>query len=174
MRTKVVVLAVVELLGLTASALADEGIFPLAESGDWVAVAHHASMTAPPDVCIAGNDAHGIVFRADRYGFQLRIFDQKWSLPANVHGNIFFSTQTLRLALDISDNTVDWVEANLSKDTILDMFAAMDIASSMTIAVGKAKPFVISLIGSTAATNAFRTCAGLKGNVPSPGSNPFQ
>ena len=50
----------------------------------------------------------------------------------------------------------------------------MDAASAMIVTVGKAKPVTVSLIGSTKATNAFRTCAGINGNPKAPGSNPFE
>ena len=59
-------------------------------------------------------------------------------------------------------------------DTALAMFAAMDKAEGMSVTIGKARLFQVSLNGSTRAINAFRTCAGINSNAKTPGSNPFE
>jgi hypothetical protein len=174
MRWIVVASGLVVLLGFSLRAHADEGIIPLAESGDWAALAHHTSMTAPPDVCLAMNAAQGIALRADENGVQFRVSNSSWSLPAGVQGTIIVQVDDLKLSLDIDGNTAEMVDAEISNDNLVAMFGKMDKSGSMYVTVGKAKPLVVSLAGSTKATNAFRTCAGVKSNAPSAGSNPFQ
>jgi hypothetical protein len=74
----------------------------------------------------------------------------------------------------IDDNTNNMVNAEVPQDSIGRMFAATDKSVSMSVVIGHAKPMLVSLSGSTRATNAFRTYAGIEGNVASPGSDPFQ
>ncbi len=50
----------------------------------------------------------------------------------------------------------------------------MDKNAQMKVTVGKAKPMSVSLVGSTKAATAFKTCAGVKGGSSTPDSNPFQ
>jgi hypothetical protein len=169
-----VALVVVGVFGLSGVGMADEEMIPLAESGEWVAVAHHVSMTAPPDVCIAMNLARGTAFRADENGVQFRVQDQKWSLPSDVQGNISVTIGSWKQSFDIDSNTSVMVSSEVSSDIALEMFSEMDKSSSMSVTVWKEKPNIVSLTGSTKATNAFRTCAGIKSNAESPGSNPFK
>ena len=76
--------------------------------------------------------------------------------------------------LDIGANTDDMIAALISDEIARTMFAAMDKAASMSVTIGKANAFQVSLKGSTRATNAFRTCAGIKANSKALGSNPFK
>jgi hypothetical protein len=160
---------------LSASAYADEQIVPLAQSGDWAAVAHKESETAPPDVCIAANvaDPH-VVFRADSDGVQFRVSNESWSLPAGVTGNVVVTIGEWSNTFAIDQNTDTMVNAEAAQDVVSAVFAAMDKASAMTVTAGKAKPFSVALTGSTKATNAFLTCAGIKSNAPGGGDNPFK
>jgi hypothetical protein len=167
-------LTICGLLAVIFPASADEMMRPLAESGEWLATAHYASMTSPPDVCLAINSAHGFAFRVDESSIQIRIINQNWSLPVGVQGNIDVTVGSWTHDFLIEDNSDTSVSADVPPDVLNDMFDKMDHASSMSVTAGKALPFVVSLLGSTRVTNAFRTCAGLKGNAPSPGSNPFQ
>ena len=80
-RAYTIAAAAILTFGVVGTARADEQIATLAVSGDWVAMAHHTSITAPPDVCIAAKDSQGIAFRADTDTVQLRIINEKWSLP---------------------------------------------------------------------------------------------
>jgi hypothetical protein len=155
-------------------AFADEMVVPLAQSGEWMTSAHKASITARPDMCLTFSLNSGVAFRADANGDQIRVVDPKWSLPADVEGNVTISVGSWKGTFKIDDNTDTMVNAEIEKDDIIAMFVAMDTNASMSVTVGKAKPFVVSLVGSTKSTNAFRTCAGLKSNSPTPGSNPFQ
>lgn len=173
MRFGAMPLAISASLIIGHGALADEGMIPLAESGDWIALAHHTSMLAPPDMCLAANIQQGVAFRSDVNGVQIRIINQSWSLPAGVQGSIMISVGTFKTTLEIDDNTSNWVNAEISDDITIPLFSQMDNNSRMFISVGKARPMEVSLSGSTKATNAFRTCAGIKSNAPSPGSNPF-
>jgi hypothetical protein len=154
--------------------VADEQMVPLAVSGDWVAAAHQTSMTAAPDVCIVMNQESGVAFRAAIEGIEFRVANSTWSLPSNVQGSIFVAVGQWNATLQIVDNTDTMVGAEVDADTITPMFNAMDKATSMSVTVGKARPFSVSLAGSTRATNAFRTCAHIEGPVKAPGSNPFQ
>jgi uncharacterized membrane protein len=153
---------------------ADEQLRPLAFGGEWVAVAHSESMVAHPDVCAVANQTSGIVIRAGSDGIQFRATNEKWSLPPDVHGAIAVAVGAWAASLDIEANTDTMIAAEIASDVAAPMFAAMDKAASMSVTVGKAKPFQVSLKGSTKATNAFRTCAGISGNSNSPGSNPFE
>jgi hypothetical protein len=104
----------------------------------------------------------------------VRVTNDSWTLPANVEGNIAISVGDWKAIFDIDDNTDTMVNAEVPAEVVVPMFAAMDKAGSMSITVGKAKPFPVSLSGSTRATNALRTCAGITGNARTPGSNPFE
>jgi len=161
------------LVGVVSGAVADEGMVPLAQSGDWIAFAHHESMTAPFDVCIAANVEGRLAFRSDFHGVQIRVTDQTWSLPANVQGSITITVGTFKHQFDINDNTNTMVNAEVPEDVLYPMFDQMEHSGVMFVTVGKSKPAPVSLTGSTKVTNAFRTCAGIKSNAPSPGSNPF-
>ena len=169
-----IALAVVLYSALHGVAYSDEQMLPIAISGDWAAFAHHTSMIASADVCMVGNLRSGFGLRADNDGVQLRVANAKWSLPAGVEGNVTVNVGDWKTTLNIGANTDVMVSAEVPYDMIAPMFAAMDNSSSMSIGVGKAKPFVVSLSGSTVTTNAFRTCAGIRGNARSPGANPFQ
>ena len=172
--SRVVQMTLVATLGFAGLAMADEQMTPLAVSGNWVALAHQPSMIGPADVCLVAEATGGVALRASGGGIQLRIVNEKWSLPANVKGDIAMSVGNWKTTFEIDDNTNDMINAEVPPEIVDPMFAAMDKAASMSLAVGNAKPLLVSLSGSTRATNAFRTCAGLKGNVTSPGSNPFQ
>jgi hypothetical protein len=147
---------------------------PLAISGSWAALAHQSSIVAPPDVCVVFDVTSGVALHADIGGIQLRVANSDWSLPAGVAGTIVISVGNWSHSFLIDDNTDNMVNAEVPQDIIGPMFDAMDKSSGMSVVVGQAKPMLVSLSGSTRATNAFRTCAGIKGNVASPGSNPFQ
>jgi hypothetical protein len=156
---------------------ADEGLVPLAHSGSWIAMAHHTSMVAPPDVCMIFNkisSSQMLLFRADEDETEIRVADEKWDLPADVAGTIKVSVGAWNGQFDVSHNSESRLDADLSKEDLLAMFAAMDKSATMTINVGKNKPMEISLSGSTKVTNAFLTCAGIKGGNNSHGTNPFQ
>jgi hypothetical protein len=155
---------------VTGLARADEQLTPLAISGSWAALAHQSSVIAPPDVCVVFDATSGVALHADVGGIQLRIANRDWSLPTGVIGTIVISVGGWSHSFEIDANT----NAEVPQDVIGPMFDAMDKSISMSVVVGKAKPIPVSLSGSTRATNAFRTCAGIKGNVASPGSNPFQ
>ncbi len=153
---------------------ADEQMHLLAHSGDWGALAHSPSMTATPDVCLAVNPVRGVAFRADGSDVEIRLSDKSWSLPVNVVGSISISVGTWKKSFEIDDNTANTVVVALPPDDIGPLFAAMDKAPIMTIAVGKARPMNVSLSGSAVATNAFRTCARIDSNAETPGGNPFK
>jgi len=104
----------------------------------------------------------------------LRLIDSRWSLPPDVTGTVSITIGDWKKSFEIDGNTSDSVNAEVAKDVIPDLFARMDKASTMFVTVGKAKPFQVSLAGSTKATNAFLTCAGIKGHSQVPGSNPFE
>ncbi len=146
----------------------------LAQSGNWVAMAHRVSVTAAPDVCIVFPLEANVAFRADDDGVDFRVTDKSWSLPANTTGSIIVSAGDWKTELAIAENTATTIDAPLSASGALAFFAAMDKSASMTVTVGKAKPFAVSLTGSTRATNAFRTCAGIHSNSETPGGNPFK
>lgn len=160
--------------GFAGMATADETMTRLAVSGDWVALAHRPSMTAAADVCILGDAASGVGVRVGVEGISLRVMNKNWSLPTGVKGQIAVSVGNWNAAFDIDDNSHNMISAEIAPDVIVPMFTAMDKGTSMSLQIGKEKPLVVSLSGSTRATNAFRTCAGIEGNAESPGSNPFE
>lgn len=152
---------------------ADEQMVPLAQSGEWTAIAHKTSMTAPPDVCVAANRA-GVALRADGDSVQFRVIDESWSLPASVEGDLLIVIGSWKLSLAIGQNNNTSVSAELDPSQILELLTTMDKASTMAVTVGKAKPRVVSLVGSARVSNAFRTCAGIGGTNRQGGANPFQ
>jgi hypothetical protein len=162
------------LVFLSLSAWADEQMRVLAASGDWVAMAHHASLVAPPDVCLVVNSNGSAAIRADTFSREFRVMDNRWSLPSDVQGTISISVGDWKNTLDIVHNTSTVVSALLPDLALGALFIAMDKASNMTVKVGNEAPRNVSLVGSTIATNAFRTCAGIRGNGSVEGSNPFR
>lgn len=155
-------------------AFADEQVVTTVVSGTWYAAVHTPSMTAPPDVCMAANPPSGFGLRADMTGVVVWVVNDTWSLPMDVVGAVQVSLPGWQALLDIKGNTSTMVTATINQGDLLPMFAAMDKASVMTVTVGKARPFTVSLAGSTRVTDAFRTCAGIGSNSKTPGSNPFQ
>jgi hypothetical protein len=153
---------------------ADEQLVPLAQSGEWVAMAHKISITSPPDVCIAFNPMAGIALREDGDTTQFRVTDKKWSLPTSVQGNVLIVIGDWKLTLTISANTEDSIAANMEQPEIATLLTNMDRAATMAVTVGKAKPIPVSLTGSSKAANAFRTCAGIEGGSGKGGENPFK
>ena len=159
---------------VSASAMADESMRPIARSGDWIAFAHSETMIAKPDVCVAASMPSGVALRSGEDEIQLRVVDQKWSLPTGVSGSVTISVGVWSKSIDIDDNTDTTISVVLPPDIYAPMFEAMDKASTMLVTVGKAKPINVSLAGSTKVTNAFRTCAGISGGAKSGGANPFE
>ena len=176
MKTATVTLAACAIAALTLPAAADEETRLLATSGRWIAASHSASMTAAPDLCLVGSslptgEQFGI--RADVNSAEVRLIDEDWSLPTGVTGSLKIDVGAYHHEFDISGNTSAVVSAVADQDELLLLFAAMDNAGSMSVTAGSAKPLVVSLAGSTKATNAFRTCAGIRSSGSGGGSNPF-
>ena len=155
-------------------AVADERLVPLAISGNWIAMAHRQSITSRADVCMVANMKSGFAIRVDETTKQIRVIDDHWSLPSGATGTVTITIGDWHQVFDIDDNTSDSVNAEIDPDVLTDMLNWMDKATSMSVTVGKAKPFLVPLAGSTRATNAFMTCAGIKGHVGTPGSNPLE
>jgi hypothetical protein len=72
-----------------------------------------------------------------------------------VTGSLKIDVGAYHHEFDISGNTAALVSAVADHDELLLLFAAMDNAGSMSVTAGSAKPLVVSLAGSTKATNAF-------------------
>ncbi|MGH7069145.1 MAG: hypothetical protein ACREFO_03910 [Acetobacteraceae bacterium] len=144
-------------------AIADGQVLPLVASGDWAAVEHLPSFNSTPDMCVARTATSGQVFglRATETDIEVRFSDQSWSLPADVSGSLVLDVGTIKLSLDISDNTNSMVIAEITVTQLQYVISAMDNAGSMTITPGKAAPITVSLNGSNTATTAFLTCAGI-------------
>ena len=168
------VLAILALAASFAPAHGQEQIMPLAASGQWAAVARKANMVAPPDICMAINASAGIAFRADMMTVEIRVIDKSWSLPAGVEGTISISLPGYDKEWPIFDNEATMVSVLLGREGAEQLMDAMDKAATMTVKIGKAAPKTVSLTGSTTATNAFRTCARLRGTNAGPGTNPFR
>jgi hypothetical protein len=140
-------------IGLGAQkANADEGMVPLAQGGNWAALAYHSSMLAPPDVCVVVNKINPsqmLLFRADEDEIEVRVVDEQWQLPASVAGAIKVTVGEWSGTFDVSHNSDRREDADLSKADLSAMVSAMDKAGSMTVNVGDTKAIVISLTGST-------------------------
>ena len=165
MKTATVTLAACAIAALTLPAAADEQMKLLATSGRWVAAAHSTSMTAAPDVCVVVTTLpteERFVIRADVDSTEVRLIDEDWSLPAGLTGSLKIDVGAYHHEFNIGANTNTVVSTAVDHDELLLLFAAMDKAGSMSVTAGSAKPLVISLTGSTKATNAFRTCAGIR------------
>jgi hypothetical protein len=160
--------------GLLAPAHAQERMVPLAINGDWGTLAHQAGLLSRPDMCLTGNMSKGFMIRADRTNLQIRMNDQRWSLPTGVEGTITIVVGDWKHTFEIDDNTAVEVNAEIARTDLIQLLDAMDKASMLFVVVGNAKPVSVSLAGSTIVTNAFRTCAGLRGSLAAPGSNPFE
>lgn len=153
---------------------ANERLVTLAESGQWVALARKESMLAPPDMCMAVNTQSGVLLRADATSLELRVFDRSWSLPTGSRGTVRVALPGFDQTMPVIDNTATMVVMFLTPEDMAKLIDAMDRAPAMTVTAGSAKPIAVSLVGSTRATNAFRTCAGMKGGDAGPGTNPFR
>lgn len=154
-------------------ARADEQIRPLVITGDWMAAEHAVSMTEAPDLCIAGNNREGLLFRAASTSLELRIVDEAWSLPTEVQGKVGVQVGAKSYDFTITSNTSQMVSADMEPAVALDLFHVMDNNAEMTITAGHSKARHVSLHGSTKAMNAFRTCAGLHSSGVGGGDNPF-
>jgi hypothetical protein len=130
-------LAIISLLSSINMAQADERMVPLAVSGDWIAMAHHTSMTAAADMCLVINSSSGVAIRSANEGIQFRVVNTNWTLPTGVEGQILLSIADWNATLEIDDNTDTMVNAELSDDLVIPMFAAMDKSTTMSVTVGK-------------------------------------
>ena len=176
MKTATATLAACSIAAFTLPAAADEQMRLLATSGRWIAVAHSPSMTATPDVCVVATTlptAEQFAIRADVASTEVRLFDEDWSLPAGLTGSLKIDVGAYHHEFNIDANTSTLVSTGVDHNELLLLFAAMDNAGSMSVTAGSAKPLVVSLAGSTKATNAFRTCAGIRSSGSGGGSNPF-
>ncbi|MGB8277355.1 MAG: hypothetical protein WCF20_05405 [Methylovirgula sp.] len=151
-------------------------MIPLAASGNWFAMAHSASVTSPPDTCLAATAASGrmLAFRASTSDIEVRFSDNSWSLPADVAGTLVVDVGAYHVALDISANTNNVVAAVVTPEQLQSMIAAMGKAKSMTVTAGKAAPATMSLSASKTVTTAFLTCAGISAPGEGGGANPFK
>ena len=170
---RIALAALVVLAGGWRGARADDQMRPIAVSGGWIAMIHQASLVSPPDVCLAVNPEAKVGFRSDAETLEIRAWNSDWSLPANLTGTVEVHVQEWAGTFDIDGNNNETIYAGMSPLIAEEMFAAMDKSASMTVKVGKSVR-TVSLTGSTKVTNAFRTCAGMKGAPGTAGSNPFQ
>ena len=157
-------------------ARSEERIDTIAYSGEWIASAHHVSLITPPDMCVAFNVRSNIGIRAYGGIVDIKIANEKWSLPASVDGAITVSIGEWNSAFAISQNDSTSVSIEIPQNVYPSMFEAMDKAKIMNIYFGNSRPFAVSLVGSTRATRAFQTCAGIKirESYKNAEENPFQ
>jgi hypothetical protein len=171
---RVWLLSMIVLAGSASCALADEQTQVTAQSGDWAAMTHSPSETDPPDLCIAFNPISKVGLRSDGTTTSIRIINDSWSLPAEVQGTIIIAVGSDTQTLAITSNTSASAEADIDPSAVQPLLDAMAKETEMKITIGKAKPLIVSLSGSTVVLNAFRTCANIGGSAPGGGSNPFQ
>jgi hypothetical protein len=174
MKSSSIVIALSLVLLWVRAARADESLLPLAESGSWVAFEHRVDMTAPPDVCMAGNVAAHIIFRADANDTEVRYSNDKWSLPSNVSGQIVLTISGTAHSFPINSNTNNMVSATVPAADVAGLLDLVASAPSMTVKTGNAAATPVSLDGSKVALTAFRTCAGIGGGSAGAGTNPCQ
>ena len=174
---RALIFATVATCGMATSVAAEEQMRTLAQSGNWIAMSHQESITASPDICLVMTPVPrgALAFRNNHDVTELRVSNDQWSLPDQVSGTVKISVGAIAKEYEIGGNTGTTVMAAVPDDDVLPLFLAMDKSTSMAVTVGKAKPTNISLSGSTKATNAFRTCAHIKGGPAQSGSdaNPF-
>lgn len=157
-----------------STGMASERLVTLAESGQWVALARKESILTPPDMCMAVNAHAGVILRADQVSVEFRVFDRAWSLPTGSRGTVRVALPGFDRTMNVVDNTATMVVLVLAPEDMEQLLDAMDRASAMTVTPGSGRPIAVSLAGSTRATNAFRTCAGMRGGDAGPGTNPFR
>ncbi|MBV9813169.1 MAG: hypothetical protein JO326_10465, partial [Acetobacteraceae bacterium] len=117
----------------------------------------------------------GFFLRFGQSDVEIRVFNSKWSLPTGVSGSFVVTIGPFSKEFAITDNTDTMVIAQTDADTLTELFSQMDKSSKLAVVVGKAKAAVdVSLTGSTVATNAFRTCAGMRSHADGAGTNPFE
>jgi hypothetical protein len=173
-RRKVILLMLIMTCAGLMSARADEQMTPLAEQGNWVAMQHSSSITDPPDMCLAAS-LDGLAFRTDETDTEIRLVNDKWSLPANVTGSLTLKVNGKTYTFDITGNQDRSIAATISVDQLQSIVADMNKASSMIVIAGSATPITVSLDGSNAVISAYLTCANISppsGETPA-GANPF-
>jgi hypothetical protein len=158
-----------------ATAHAEEMLIPTVDSGNWMAAVHKRDLNSRPDACLVmGSGPTRMLFRADSSELFLRLINPKWSLPTGVTGSISITVGSYSWSGDIHGNTSDMVDIPIAVDDLKALFVAMDKAAALQLTVGKSAASTVSLNGSSKATNAFLTCAGIKGGNASGGDNPFR
>ena len=162
------------LLSLPLGARADESMTPLAESGDWVALAHREDLSSPPDFCVAMNAVEHFMLRSDQNDLEVRYSDHSWSLPADVIGDLKLAINGTSYVLPITANTNITVSATVSQDQLEQIVEDMNKATSISVTAGSARAAQISLTGSNPVVTAFLTCAGINQPGNTGGANPFQ
>jgi hypothetical protein len=164
----------VGLLVAGASVKADEITRVLAESGGWVAYSHAPSAIALEDVCVAIDATSKLAFRTGHDGNSIRLINDSWSLPADAAGAMSIVAGDYSEMHPARGVGSTMIESTVSRAQLLALLDAMDKSATMKVTIGKETPVIVSLAGSTRATNAYRTCAGLKGSSALPGANPFR
>lgn len=115
---------------------ADEQLVPLAVSGDWTTFEHRDGITSPKDACVLMNPNSGVASRAGSTGMELRITDEKWSLPSGVMGTIQLKVGAATRSFGIAGNTDTAVAAIVSEPDMFEVFDAMVKSSVMLVAAG--------------------------------------
>ena len=157
-----------------SSSHADEQMRTLASGGDWIALALSESMIGHPGLCAAMNVVSQVAFRADNDGIEFRASNAEWFLPVDVADSVQLVIGDWKSSLEINANSESTVVAGIDADKAGPMFPAMGKAGKMSVTIGKAKLFQVSLNGSPRVINAFLTCAGIGEASKAPGSNPFE
>jgi hypothetical protein len=155
-------------------ARADEQMDPLAEDGDWIALAHRTSETANVDLCMAADRSATLMLRSDGTTTELRSSNDTWSLPSGVQGTLKVNVSNDDYTFDISGNTDTVVTSIVDSTKLTNLLDDMEKADILQLTIGNNAPIIVSLSGSTKVINAFRTCAGIGGGAAGAGSNPFQ
>src|ERR1700733_13328081 len=120
-------------LAISPAAHAQEQTTPIAIDGDWAAMSHSVSITAPPDVCVAAAPSAHFGIRIDDSGdIEFRLTNDSWSLPANVTGSLVFAVNGSKYSFDITGNTSEMVAASVTQNQLLPILADMEKANVMT------------------------------------------
>ena len=161
---------------IASDAMAEEQSLMIAHSGSWVTFEHRPSGIALPNVCYTASIGQNItVFlrSGSNHDFEIRLANDAWSLPSHAAGEVSFKIGDWGVPLQAVSNGATMLDVYITEQFMETFIDHMDNGSSMSVTVGNSPAVRFSLAGSTRATNAFRTCAGLTGNAPIPGGNPF-
>ena len=148
---------------LASPALAQTGGTQMeSATGNWLAFSH-SNDDIHTDVCVAMSVDGVVAFRSSSEGVEFRSMDKKWNLTPDTQGDITVKVASASTIFHTSTMGSDTLSALVKQEDVQPLLDAMDKSSSATVLFGTKTTKNVSLNGSTAALNAFRSCSNQAG-----------